>query len=138
MGSDGFREVRNGVRGFVCVISGCTGLSSSDAWLRGSVGIFVTSIGFGRFFCKPLPFHKSISQLGGHFAAKEGFRSKMGILQLISQLRNGTRVLGSGFTTAKIFVGGVLWLRNDFEEGGLFRSETSISQRGAVGCKMVS
>ena len=68
-----------------------------------------------------------------------------GVLQAILKLRNGvgglrngTRVLGSGFTTAKIFVGGVLWLRNDFEEGGLFRSETSISQRGAFGCKMVS
>ena len=61
MGSDGFREVRNGVRGFVCVISGCAGLSSLDAWLRGSIGIFVTSLGFVRCFRKPFRSLEAIS-----------------------------------------------------------------------------
>ena len=70
MDSDGFRELRNGVRDFVCVIS-VRGLSSLDAWLRGSVGIFATSLGFTRCFRKPPPFHslEAISQLGGYFAA---------------------------------------------------------------------
>ena len=48
-----FKEVRNGVRGFVCVIS-VRGLSSLDAWLWGSIGIFVTSLGFAKCFCIPL------------------------------------------------------------------------------------
>ena len=30
----------------------CAGLSSSDAWSRGSVGILATSLGFAKCFCK--------------------------------------------------------------------------------------
>ena len=87
MGSDGFREVRNGVRSFVCVIS-VRGLSSLYAWLCGSVGIFATSLGFVSCFRKPLsisqvnfvawrPFHslEVISQPMAIFAAKGQFRS---------------------------------------------------------------
>ena len=56
-----FWEVSNGVRGFVCVIS-VRGLSSLDAWLHSSIGIFATSFGFTRCFRKPFPpFRKSIS-----------------------------------------------------------------------------
>ena len=70
-----FKEVRNGVRGLVCVIPGCAGLSSSDAWSRGSVGILATSLGFARCFCKP----SSISQV--NFAIWRPFLS----LEVISQ-----------------------------------------------------
>nr|CAN67547.1 hypothetical protein VITISV_007123 [Vitis vinifera] len=85
MGSDGFKEVRNGVRGFVCVISRCAGLFSSDAWSRGYVGIFATSLGFVRCFRKPPLFHKSISQPGGDFIAKGHFRSLFRSLKVILQ-----------------------------------------------------
>ena len=47
------------------------------------------------------------------------------ISQLVSQLRNGTRVPEECFAAAKIFAGG-LGLRNDFAEEGLFCSKTSI------------
>ena len=70
-----FKEVRNGVRDFVCVISRCAGLFSSDAWLRGSIGILATSLGFARCFCKP----SSISQV--NFAIWRPFR----LLEAISQ-----------------------------------------------------
>ena len=70
-----FKEVSNGVRDFVCVISGYAGFSSSDAWSRGFVGIFTTSLGFIRCFRKP----PSISQV--NFAAWRPFRS----LEVISQ-----------------------------------------------------
>ena len=70
-----FKEVRNGVRGFMCVIPGCAGLSSSDAWLWGSDGILTTSLGFARCFCKP----SSISQVS--FAIWRPFWS----LNVISQ-----------------------------------------------------
>ena len=76
MDSDGFREVRNGVRSFVCVIS-VRGLSSLYAWLCGSVGIFATSLGFVSCFRKPL----SISQV--NFVAWRPFHS----LEVISQPR---------------------------------------------------
>ena len=117
MDSDGFREVRNGVRSFVCVIS-VRGLSSLYAWLCGSVGIFATSLGFVRCFRKPLsisqvnfvawrPFHslEVISQPMAIFAAKGQFRSPFRIYGSVG-LRNGTRVPRECFATAKIFVGG--------------------------------
>ena len=86
------------MRDFMCVISGCMGLSSSHAWSRGFVGIFATSFGFIRCFRKPpsilqvnfvawRPFHslevisqsfrspKVISQPKAIFAAKGHFRS---------------------------------------------------------------
>ena len=63
------------MRDFVCVISGYAGFSSSDAWSRGFVGIFTTSLGFIRCFRKP----PSISQV--NFAAWRPFRS----LEVISQ-----------------------------------------------------
>ena len=69
-----FKEVSNGVRGLVCVIPGCAGLSSSDAWSRGSVGILATSLSFVRCFCKP----SSISQV--NFAIWRSFLS----LEIIS------------------------------------------------------
>ena len=63
------------MKGLVCVIPGCAGLSSSDARLPGSIGILATSLGFARCFCKPsLHFAsqfrnlKAISKLGGDFA----------------------------------------------------------------------
>ena len=103
-----FKEVRNGVRGLVCVIPGCSGLSSSDAWLQGSDGILTTSLGFARCFCKlpsilqvnftiwrpfwslevisqPFQSLEIISQAMGNFAAHfwslEHFRSRRWISQ---------------------------------------------------------
>ena len=70
-----FKEVRNGVRGLVCVIPGCAGLFSSDAWLQGSIDILATSLGFARCFCKP----SSISQV--NFPIWRPFRC----LEVISQ-----------------------------------------------------
>ena len=63
------------MRGLVCVIPGCAGLSSSNAWSRGSDGILATSLGFARCFCKP----SSISQV--NFAIWRPFLS----LEVISQ-----------------------------------------------------
>ena len=60
----------------MCVILRCAGLSSSDAWSRGSIGILATSLGFARCFCKPSSIFasqfrnlKAFSMLGGDFAA---------------------------------------------------------------------
>ena len=56
------------------------GLSSSDAWLQGSIGILATSLGFARCFCKPSSISqvnfcnlKVIPKLGGDFAAISKF-----------------------------------------------------------------
>ena len=75
-----FKEVSNGVRGLVCVIPGCAGLSSSYAWLQGSIGILATSFGFAKCFCKPSSISqvnfcnlKVIPKLGGDFAAISKF-----------------------------------------------------------------
>ena len=64
------------MKGFMCVIPGCTGLSSSDACLQGSIGILSISLGFARCFCKPSSIFasqfrnlKAFSMLGGDFAA---------------------------------------------------------------------
>ena len=121
-----FKEVKNGVRDFVCVISGCTRLSYSDAWSRGSVGIFITSLGFARCFHKPFRSQEVISQTFSQpKGRKKHFRSpfrnqreernifaakgkKETFLQPISQLRNGvgwlrngTRVPRGGFVVEK-------------------------------------
>ena len=73
-----FKEVRNGVRGFVCVIL-VRGLSSLDEWSWGSLGIFVTSLGFAKCFCKPFCTLEAILQpfrsLENHLATKWEFRS---------------------------------------------------------------
>ena len=47
------------------------GLSSLDVWLRGSIGIFATSLGFARCFHKPFRSLEAIQQLRDHLAAKE-------------------------------------------------------------------
>ena len=143
-----FKEVSNGVRDFMCVISGWAGLSYSDAWSWGFVAIFVTSFGFARCFRKPpsitqvnfaawksfrslevisQPFRspKVISQPRGifaaHFAAKGHFRSQGAFLQPISQLRNGS-----------------VGLRNHFAAEGHFRNQPLISQRAPCGCEIIS
>ena len=71
-----FKDVRNGVRGFVCVIS-VRGLSSLDAWLRGSVGIFATSLGFTKCFCKSFHSLEAIFAAGGGFCRGGGFSQLM-------------------------------------------------------------
>ena len=92
-----FKEVRNGVRDFMCVIS-VRGLSSLDAWLQGFVGIFTTSLGFAKCFCKPLfilqvifiawrsfcsqrekrkTFSQPISKFENHFIIKRPFSQQM-------------------------------------------------------------
>ena len=58
--------------------------------------------------------------------------------QRVLGLRNGTCVPETGFAVAKIFAEGGLGLQNGFTEGALFCSKTSISQRGVLGCEMVS
>ena len=82
MGLDGFKEVRNGMRGFMCVIS-VRGLSSLDAWLWGSIGIFTIFLGFTRCFHKPFRCLEIILQRKGkkknifvaHFEAWKSFYS---------------------------------------------------------------
>ena len=73
-----FKEVRNGMRDFMCVIS-VRGLSSLDEWSWGSLGIFVTSLGFAKCFCKPFCTLEAILQpfrsLENHLATKWEFRS---------------------------------------------------------------
>ena len=89
-----FKEVRNGVRGFMCVIS-VRGLSSLDAWSWGFLGIFTTSLGFAKCFRKPLfifqvifiawrSFHSHLKPKGD-FVAKSHFRSQGAFSQTISQ-----------------------------------------------------
>ena len=76
-----------------------------------TVGIFV---GGG-----PFRSQRGISLQKGNFA---------GVLQLISQLRNGTHVLGSGLTAAKIFAGweGRLVAAKWFRRGTLFLQHNPI------------
>ena len=102
-----FKEVRNGVRDLVCVIS-MRGLSSLDAWSWGFVGIFATSFGFTKCFCKSFrsleiilqpfgsqrekrniltthfsakgkkeTFSQPISKFGNHFTIKRPFSQQM-------------------------------------------------------------
>ena len=104
-----FKEVSNGVRDFVCVIS-VRGLSSLDAWLHSSIGIFATSFGFTRCFCKP----SSISQV--NFAIWRPFRS----LEVISQ----------PFWSLEA----ILQQKGDFTANGGFRSPFR-SQRGIFAAK---
>ena len=87
-----FKEVRNGVRDLVCVIPRCTGLSSSDAWSRSSVGILATSLGFVRCFCKP----SSISQV--NFAIWRPFWS----LEVISQPFWSLEIISQSFRSLEI------------------------------------
>nr|CAN64809.1 hypothetical protein VITISV_042591 [Vitis vinifera] len=79
----------------------CAGLSSSDAWSRGSVGILANSLGFAR------PF-RSLEVISQPFRSLEiisqPFRSSKPISQLRNEcmgLRNGTRVPKGGFAVAK-------------------------------------
>ena len=116
-----FKEVRNGVRGLVCVIPGCAGLSSSDAWSRGSDGIFATSIGFTMCFRKPFrsqrPFLQRKGIFAAQFAAQRWFRSQWAFSQLWNcgvRLRNGPRVPRGGFAE------GCVGLRNLFRNGWPF------------------
>ena len=51
----------------------------------------------------------------------------LGIPQLILQLRNGTRVLGSGFTVAKIFAVGSLLVMNFFRRRTPFSQDDSLA-----------
>ena len=101
-----FREVRNGVRGLVCVIPGCAGLSSLDAWSQGSIGILATSLGFARCFCKP----SSTSQV--NFAIWRPFLS----LEVISQPFQSLEIISqkSGMFTDHF------WSLEHFRRGGEF------------------
>ena len=113
------------MRDFVCVILGCAGLSSSDAWSGGSVGILATSLGFYKVFLQTSLHFSSqfrnlkaisqlgdrftvISKLGNHFAAisqlGDHFEaiSKLGDhFAAISQLRNECTVLRNGTRVPK-------------------------------------
>ena len=126
-----FKEVRNGVRDFVCVIFGCAGLSSLDAWLWGSVGIFATSIGFTMCFRKPFrsqrPFLQRKGIFAAQFAAQRWFRSQWAFSQLWNcgvRLRNGTRVPKTCFAATKIFAGGSYGAAKSFRSGGPFSQPT--------------
>ena len=94
-----FKEVRNGVRGFLCVIL-VKGLSSLDAWLRGSLRIFTTFLGFAKCLRKPLSILQVIFIAWRSFCSleiilqpkrikKNIFRSLRGISQGVAMgLRN--------------------------------------------------
>ena len=86
----------------MCVIPGCVGLSSSDAWSWGSVGIFATSLGFARCFFKP----SSISQV--NFAIWRPFLSLEVILQPFQSLEI-ILMLKSDFAALKWVYGAAKW-----------------------------
>nr|CAN77540.1 hypothetical protein VITISV_008122 [Vitis vinifera] len=90
MGFDGFKEVRNGMRDFMCVIS-MRGLSSLEAWSRGSIGIFATLLGFTKCFCKPLFILQVIFIAWSHFEAWRPFRSHLEAWKIISQSKGHFR-----------------------------------------------
>ena len=130
MGSDGFRRLEMEWEAW-CVIPWCVGFSSSDAWSRGSVGIFVTSLGFARCFRKPLSIlqvnfeawrwfrslevisqsfrsPKVISQPKWSFAAQRWWKEGKKIFATVSQLQNTLR---NGALATEL---GVFLLRNYF------------------------
>ena len=118
-----FKEVRNGVRGLVCVIPRCARLSSSDAWLQGSIGILATSLGFARCFCKP----SSISQV--NFAIWRPFWS----LKVISQPFQSLEIISQPFRNLEIIS----------QQSGIFADHFTTAKWGygccevALMCQMV-
>ena len=104
-----FKEVRNGVRGFMCVIS-VRGLSSLDAWLQGSLRIFTTSLGFAKCFRKPLFILQVI------FIAWRSFRSLEIILQPKGKKKN---IFAAHFEAWKSF-------RSHFEAWRSFHSPLEV------------
>ena len=114
-----FKEVRNGVKGFMCVISRCAGLCwhfNNFPWL---CKVFLQTF---LHFASQFRNLKAISTLGGdfvvilklwdHFAANGQFRNPFRSSKVISQpilqlqnectgLRSGTRVPKGDFTAAK-------------------------------------
>ena len=117
-----FKEVRNGVRGLVCVIPGCAGLFSSDAWSRGSVGILATSLGFAKCFCKS----PSISQV--NFAICRPFLS----LEVISQPFWSLEIISHPFRSSKVISQPKIDFATHFVAQKWFRSREILAQLCAL------
>ena len=108
------------MRGFVCVIS-VRGLSSLDAWLRDSIGIFVSSLGFTKCFCKSFRSLEIILQPKGkkknifiahgknrnifvaHFEAWNSFRSLEIILQPFQSQKGKRNIFAAHGKNRNIF-----------------------------------
>ena len=131
-----FKEVRNGVRDFVCVIPGCAGLFSSDAWSRGSIGILATSLGFAKCFYK----HSSISQV--NFVIWRSFLSLEVILQpfqsleIISQPFQSSKVISQPKIDFAAHFIAISLLKSDFAAQRWFCSCIAASKWGKLCYKM--
>ena len=104
MGLDGFKEVRNGMRGFMCVIS-VRGLSSLDAWLWGSIGIFTISLGFAKCFCTSFCSLEAMSY--SQREKKKHFRSPFWSLKIILQSFWSLEIISQPFGSLEI-----IWQQN--------------------------
>ena len=122
------------------------GLSSSDAWSRGSDGILSTSLGFAKCFRKPLfifqvifiawrSFHSHLKPKGD-FVAKSHFRSQGAFSQTISQPMEKIETFSQPILKLRGDFAAISKLGDDFTAKWHFRrpfrSLTVISQPRAI------